>query len=411
MWRPECYSDPGRVTSASYYCGTGDGGGVHSNSGVPNHTFALLADGGTYNSQTVTALGLTKASHIFWRAQSTYLGPASGFPELSSALAQSCTDLLGQNLNALSTSNATPTPSGQIISAADCTEVADATAATQLTTAPTQCNFQPLLNPNAPALCAGGAVNNIWNEPFTSGIGAWTLSHNFLYIAPIDWTAATLNPPSPGSGGQSAFAIDPNAGNCSGAAGDYSGVMEMTSPVITLPADITTARLAFYHWISSEAGWDGGNVKISINGGAFTLIPQAAYTFNIPNRNLQTAGAGNTNPLAGQRAFSGSNGGSVNGSWGQSQIDLAAAGAAPGNTVRLRYDFGMDGCGGLFGWYVDDVNVYACEGATAVTLSGVSAGSDLPAPLAAPAIPLAALPMAAGLAMATVYALRRKVGK
>ncbi len=62
-------------------------------------------------------------------------------------------------------------------------------------------------------------------------------------------------------------------------------------------------------------------------------------------------------------------------------------------------------------WQVDSVVVTACETATAVTLSGVSAGSNLPAPLSAPAIPLAALPMASGLALAAAYALRRKVGK
>ena len=33
----------------------------------------------------------------------------------------------------------------------------------------------------------------------------------------------------------------------------------------------------------------------------------------------------------------------------------------------------MDGCGGLFGWYVDDVNVYACEGSLAVTLASFEA--------------------------------------
>ena len=61
-----------------------------------------------------------------------------------------------------------------------------------------------------------------------------------------------------------------------------------------------------------------------------------------------------------------------------------------------------------FGWYVDDVNVYACEGTpTAVTLSSVSAGNDLPVPIA-PAIPLAALPLASGLALAVVAALKRK---
>ncbi|HET7145206.1 MAG TPA: hypothetical protein VFI68_14400, partial [Anaerolineales bacterium] len=71
--------------------------------------------------------------------------------------------------------------------------------------------------------------------------------------------------------------------------------------------------------------------------------------------------AGNTNPLAGQAAFTGTDGGSVGGSWGQSQINLVAFGVVPGDTIRLRYDFGMDGCTGIDGWYVDDVKVSACN--------------------------------------------------
>ena len=51
----------------------------------------------------------------------------------------------------------------------------------------------------------------------------------------------------------------------------------------------------------------------------------------------------------------------VGGTWGQSQVNLGAAGVVAGNTVNLRYDMGMDGCGGVDGWYVDDVNVYSCE--------------------------------------------------
>ena len=45
-------------------------GGVHTNSGVPNHAFALLVDGGSYNGQTISPIGLTKAAHIYYRAQS-----------------------------------------------------------------------------------------------------------------------------------------------------------------------------------------------------------------------------------------------------------------------------------------------------------------------------------------------------
>ena len=56
---------------------TDDGGGVHSNSGVPNHGYALLVDGGTYNGVTVTGIGLTKAAHIYYRAMHDYQTPVS----------------------------------------------------------------------------------------------------------------------------------------------------------------------------------------------------------------------------------------------------------------------------------------------------------------------------------------------
>ena len=41
-----------------------DAGGVHSNSGVPNHGYALLVDGGTFNGQSVPGIGLDKAAAI-----------------------------------------------------------------------------------------------------------------------------------------------------------------------------------------------------------------------------------------------------------------------------------------------------------------------------------------------------------
>ena len=139
-------------------------------------------------------------------------------------------------------------------------------------------------------------------------------------------------------------------------------MLSLESPAIHIPnSDTLSPRLTFEHYAATEAGWDGGNLKISINGGPYVLVPASAYTFNAYNATLQTAAAGNTNPLAGQAAFTGTDGGSVGGSWGQSQINLVAFGVLPGDTIRLRYDFGMDGCTGIDGWYVDDVKVRACN--------------------------------------------------
>mgnify|MGYP001823259213 FL=1 len=138
MWRPECYGDPGKVGSASYWCSAEDNGGVHINSGVPNRGFALLVDGGSSNGETIAALGLTKAAHIYWRAMTVYQGPVSDFADHADALEASCADLIGFDLPALSTAAPTTSPSGIVISEADCAEVADAIAAVELRTEPTQ---------------------------------------------------------------------------------------------------------------------------------------------------------------------------------------------------------------------------------------------------------------------------------
>ena len=60
--------------------------------------------------------------------------------------------------------------------------------------------------------------------------------------------------------------------------------------------------------------------------------------------------------MAGEPAFTGADGGSFEGSWGQSQVDLLRL-ARPGDSIRLRFDFGVDGCTGVEGWFIDHVAV------------------------------------------------------
>jgi len=365
MWSPTCLADPGKVTDEQYFCASSDGGGVHTNSGVPNHGYALLVDGGTYNGHTVNAIGMTKAAHIYWRAQSVYQTPLTNFADHADALETACQDLIGVPLEGLSTSSTPAGPSGELITAADCTAVHEMTEAVELRTDPTeQCNFQPLLQADAPAFCADttGSATPVYLEDFESGLDIWTLTNQGVYSGwpNLDWTQASTLPG--GRLGSAAFGIDLDAGNCDADGGDISGVQHMESSDIVIPAGVgTSPRLAFDHYVATEAGWDGGNLKVSINGGPFTVVPPSAFTFNPYNTTLETAAAGNTNPLAGQPGFSGTNGGIHFGSWGQSQIDLTALGIAPGDIIRLRYDMGADGCTGNDGWYVDDVQAYTCE--------------------------------------------------
>jgi Zn-dependent metalloprotease len=372
MWNPRCVQDPGRVTDAEYWCATLDGGGVHTNSGVPNHGYTLLVDGGTYNGHTIGAIGLVKAAHLYFRAQLTYQTPTTGFPEHADALLAACNDLIGEPLNGLSTDPTPAPPSGEVITVGDCAQVSEVIAALELRTDPTtQCNFQPILQPGAPNACGFSTTSQeIYAEDFEDGLGGWTLTNEGVFsgwenLGPFDWTQDTTLPG--GRTGAAAFAIDPaDAGNCDLGAGDVSGVQRLESAPILIPeADSAVPRLTFDHYVATEAGWDGGNLKVSINGGPYVVPSDAAYTFNsynVPNLNTPgpAPGQGNTNPLAGEDGWTGTDGGSLGGSWGESQLNLASVGVVPGDTIRLRFDFGIDGCTGIDGWYVDDVTVFLC---------------------------------------------------
>ena len=373
MWTPTCHGDPGRVSDAQYHCSTDDGGGVHSNSGVPNHGYALLVDGGTYNGVTVPAIGLTKAAHIYYQAMTAYQTPTTDFVDHANSLDSACADLTGSTVNGLSTAGSpeqttpppAPLPDAQI-TAADCAAVATMAQAVELRTEPVQCNFKPLLAKNAPANPCGPGTKEkrIWTERFEDGLAGWALTSDAVYPgAPtIDWDANSSLPG--GRAGTAAFAVDPQAGSCSQGPDDLSGVSEMTSPRIRIQGNSRQpTRLTFKHYVATETGFDGGNAKISVNGDDFSVIPASAYTYNKP-LTIATAAEGNTNPLAGQDGFTGTDGGEVFGSWGESQVNLASVGVLPGDSIRLRFDFGRDGCGGLDGWYVDDIEVSICKAKT-----------------------------------------------
>ncbi|RQO59704.1 hypothetical protein DBR47_09925 [Paucibacter sp. KBW04] len=360
MYNPTCYGNPGKVSDAQYACGpiTSDQGGVHSNSGVPNHAYALLVDGGSYNGQTVSAIGLTKAAHIYYRAQSVYQSQASGFPEHADAIEQSCADLTGISLAALKSGM----PAGEVITSSDCQQVAKAALAVELRTPPAQCGFQTLLGQNPPAQCPVGNPTVIAADGFDGGKRGglkWTLSNGGIAggsFTPRNF--GVVNKLPSGRPGYAIYAADINGGSCGGT-GSEAGVQRLESPEITIPAGASTLRMSFDHWVSTEAGYDGANLKISVNGGAWTLVNAADFIYNPYNTTLTTAAAGNDNPLAGQAAFSGGDGGKVGGSWGRSIINLAPY-AAPGAKVKLRFELGNDCGGGALGWYVDDVSVYSC---------------------------------------------------
>ena len=99
--------------------------------------------------------------------------------------------------------------------------------------------------------------------------------------------------------------------------------------------------------VSNDATlWDGGNVKVSVDGGQSwsVIAPEGGYTAGIE--------AGTPNPLSGQPGFGGFSYG-----WRREVVELPT-----GSNIRVRFESGTDNLNtaearNFAGWFIDDVSV------------------------------------------------------
>lgn len=127
------------------------------------------------------------------------------------------------------------------------------------------------------------------------------------------------------------------ATNLDGNYGDET-YSQLTLPEMTVASD--NASFSFWHVYNAENTYDGGNVKISLNGGPFQIVtPVGGYPL---------AALDDGNPMAGQPAFSG-----TNLTWTQKTFNLSGI-ALGGDDIVIRLDFASDISITSIGWYVDD---------------------------------------------------------
>jgi Zn-dependent metalloprotease len=105
MANPQAAGDPDHYSVR--YTGTEDNGGVHINSGIPNHAFYLLANGGTHRlGGSMTGIGADAAAKIWYRALTVYMTSSTNFAQGRAATLQAAADLYGAgstNYNAVAT--------------------------------------------------------------------------------------------------------------------------------------------------------------------------------------------------------------------------------------------------------------------------------------------------------------------
>ncbi|MEO3946977.1 M4 family metallopeptidase [Gorillibacterium sp. CAU 1737] len=90
---PTLYGQPDHYSNR--YTGSSDNGGVHTNSGINNKAFYLVAQGGTFKGVTVTGIGRAAAVKIYYNALVNYLSTSSNFSAARAAVIQSATELYG----------------------------------------------------------------------------------------------------------------------------------------------------------------------------------------------------------------------------------------------------------------------------------------------------------------------------
>lgn len=347
MWNPPCFNDPSTTNSNFFMCPAFDNGGVHIGSGVGNHAFAMLVDGKTFNGQTVNGIGPLKAGAVWYRALTVYLTPASDYADAYDAFNQAAADLLGLTPLDPRTGLASGTP----FSEGDLQDINRALLAVEMNSDGRCGKAVDVLNPAPAPHCTPRFP--VYFADFESGTQGWTVSHVGPAGPPTPYNWVRRGSLPFARPGQAFFCDDPSIGDCEMV--DETAVHHLLSPVIALPQGLGTPFLSFTHYMASEPGYDGGNVKISVNGGPLQLIAAGSFPFNAYNATLVSFGGGNTNPLAGQPAWSG-----AGGRWGTSLINLSGL-VQGGDTVQLRFEFGKDGCTGVTGWFVDDVELYDCQ--------------------------------------------------
>ena len=100
MSDPKSLGQPAYYKGQYWYTGTADNGGVHTNSGVLNHWYYILAvgksgtneGGGTYS---VTGVGIDAAAKITYRMESVYMIASSTYSQARAYSIQAATDLYG----------------------------------------------------------------------------------------------------------------------------------------------------------------------------------------------------------------------------------------------------------------------------------------------------------------------------
>jgi hypothetical protein len=305
---------------------------------VGNKAAVLLTDGGTHNGTTVVGIGTDKTMDV-WYAATKLLTSGSDYADLAVALAQGCATLVGG-------------PSG--VTAANCTQVVNASSAVQMSVDPPAAPTAP-----APVCPTGASKTTIWSDGFEAG---WNWSvYNWMpddLLNPAGWG---LTDGYASQGKRAMMADDPAVKQWSSAIPRDNATG--TDRKFSVPSDGRQTYLRFDHAYDLEAGYDGARVEYWTDSpdtepkdiGVDLPIGAVDHPYN------GQISIHYDNEIAGQRAFTGwSNG------YTSTRVNLTSLGGKPFTPI---FTSATDTGGSGLGWFIDNVELYTCSRTTSISIT------------------------------------------
>jgi Zn-dependent metalloprotease len=330
---PPAFGQPDRTGSEEWFFAPdtdfekGDNGGVHENSGVGGKAAFLMTDGGTFNGQTVTGLGEEKTLQITYDVADNMLTSASDYQDYGDDLRQACSDLVGEHE----------------ISGEDCEQVQKVVLATEMEKPPANAS------PATASLCGseGTPAPAFFDDLENTASGNWT-KQTFqgpnVFFYPQDPNPLEFDATYARSGTKNIWGFD--------GGGVSDSAIAMTKS-ISVPGG---GRMHFDHAHGFETGegneYDGGVIEYSTDGGL--SWKDAGNLIEAGDDYGGTIFTKSGNPLAGRPAFVGDSAG-----YGSTRLNLSSL---AGKRIRFRFRIGTDEAQEDYGWFIDNIEIYHCEG-------------------------------------------------
>jgi len=192
------------------------------------------------------------------------------------------------------------------------------------------------------AFTVSGSLTSVWSENFDATITGWTTT---AQQGSNSWSVVTT---ASQSSTKSYFAAGPAT----------TSITHLTSPQINMPTSATNLSLEFWHRYNLAESRDCGKFYLSTDDGTTWFEVTSANSgvaFNQNGYNSTMASNGQTNPFAGEQAWSGT----TNGAFVKTTVNFTdlARFTGTGKTLRLRWTIATNTQTSSEGWWIDSISL------------------------------------------------------